>query len=345
MPDFQDIISMVRGPLPERPLVALWDYAPCHASMVGGIPDMRRYYLDVEEKLSVQLRLKERFPEALILPGIWPDLGVVIEASAFGGQITWFEESAPYIAPSVTDLSEIDRLKVPNPQNAGLMPLYLVQMEKMQALLSARGEKMEKLVISMGPAEVAGLILGYDRYFLGLYEDPDRIVALMGCLTELITKWLHIQEEANGRADLLILGEHVPSQVNPDQMERFILPHIKAIFDEFPYAVKIYHNEGFHTDRHIALIQRFGFDIWHFGSDQHDLARLYPLLDERICLFGGLNPHGTLRRGSPEEVSRETRACLSAARGRRLILSSGTGTTPDVPVENVQAMVKTATGG
>lgn len=344
MPDFQDLTSMIRGPIPERPLVAIWDYAPCHASLVGGIPDMRRYYLDVEEKLSVQLRLKQRFPEVLILPGVWPDLGVVIETSAFGGQITWFENSAPYIAPSVSDLTRIDQLKVPDPSNMGLMPLYLVQMKQMQDRLAARKEEMEKLVISMGPAEIAGLILGYDRYFLGLYDDPKRIITLMECLTELIIKWLHVQEEANGQAELLILGEHVPSQVNPDQMESFILPYIKAIFDEFPYAVKLYHNEGFHTDRHIALIQRFGFDIWHFGSDQHELARLYPLLDKNICLFGGLNPHGVLRKGKPEEVSRETEACLNAACGRRLILSSGTGTTPDVPPENVAAMVRTATG-
>jgi uroporphyrinogen decarboxylase len=344
MRDFQDLISIVREPVAERPLVAIWDYAPCHASLVGGIPDMRRYYLDVEEKFSTQLRLKQRYPEVLILPGIWPDLGVIIETSAFGGQITWFENGAPYIAPSIHDLNQIDRLKMPNPANAGLVPLYLVQMKQMQQLLMAKGEETEKLVISMGPAELAGLILGYDRYFLGLYEDPKRVGTLMEGLTEFIIKWLHVQEETNGQAQLLILADHTPSQVKPEQMEGFILPHIKAIFEEFPYAVKLYHNEGFHTDKHIALIRRFGFDIWHFGSDQHDLAELYPRLDERTCLFGGLNPHGVLRKGTPEDVSRETEACLKAARGRRLILSSGTGTTPDVPPENIEAMVKTATG-
>ena len=344
MRDFQDLISVVRGPIPERPLVAIWDYAPCHASLVGGIPDMRRYYLDVEEKLSMQLRLKQRFPEVLILPGVWPDLGVVIETSAFGGQITWFENGAPYIAPSISDLKAIDHLKIPDPWNAGLTPLYLVQMKQMQHRLAAQGKTMEKLVISMGPAEIAGLVLGYDRYFLGLYEDSKRIITLMECLTEFIIRWLHVQEQANDQAELLSLGEHVPSQVSPEQMEYFILPYIKAIFDEFSYAVKLYHNEGFHTDRHIALIQQFGFDIWHFGSDQHDLAQLYALLDENVCLFGGLNPHGVLRKGRPEEVSLEAEACLRAARGRRLILSSGTGTTPDVPPENVEAMVKTGTG-
>jgi uroporphyrinogen-III decarboxylase len=37
------------------------------------------------------------------------------------------------------------------------------------------------------------------------------------------------------------------------------------------------------------------------------------------------------------------KACLKAAHQKRLILSSGTGTTPDVPPENIKAMVDTVT--
>jgi len=48
--------------------------------------------------------------------------------------------------------------------------------------------------------------------------------------------------------------------------------------------------------------------------------------------------------GSTEEVRLETLACLDAARGRKLLLSSGTGTTPDVIPENMKMMVKTGMG-
>ena len=77
------------------------------------------------------------------------------------------------------------------------------------------------------------------------------------------------------------------------------MPFIKSIFEEFPNAVKLYHNEEFHSDKHIALMQQTGFDIWHFGSDKHAMNQLYPILGERICLFGGLDPHGVLRTGTP----------------------------------------------
>jgi len=345
MKTFQDLISLIRGPVPEKPLVAIWDYAPCHASLVDGIPDMRRYYFDVDLKLSLQHLVQERFPDALILPGIFPDLGVVVEASTFGGRITWFENSAPYIAPSIGDLKSIDRLRPLNPGDEGLTALYMIQLKQMEERLRPRGKRLEKLVISMGPAEIAGLVLGYDRFYTSIYDEPKRLARFMEIVTDFIIRWLRVQEKIIGEAELLILADHVPNQVNPKHMEELILPCAKAVYEAFPKALKFYHNEGFHSPAHIRLIQQFGIDIWHFGSDQHKLVDLYPLLDEKIVLFGGLNPHGALRTGSTEEVRQETFACLKDAQGRRLLLSSGTGTTPDVIPENIRAMIQTALNG
>jgi len=342
MKSFQDLTSLVRGPVSERPLVAIWDSAPCHASLVDGIPDMRRYYFDPEYKLAVQTLLQERFPEVLILPGVWPDLGVVIEASAFGGRITWFENSAPYIAPSLENLRAIDQVRPLKPGEDGLTALYSIQLNRMMESLRTRGRKMEKLVMSMGPAEVAGLVLGYDRLYTLIYDEPRLASRLLEIITDFILAWLRLQESLIGEAELLIVADHVPNQVKPDHLKQFILPYMKAIYAEFPRAIKLYHNEGFHSPVHIEMIQRFGFDIWHFGSDQHRLEEIYPLLGEKVVLFGGLNPHGNLRNGSAEEVRQETCACLKAARGRRLLLSSGTGTTPDVIPENVKMMIQTA---
>ena len=121
----------------------------------------------------------------------------------------------------------------------------------------------------------------------------------MEIVTDFILRWLHFQESLIGEAELLIVADHVPNQVNPGHMKEFILPYMKAIYGDFPRAVKLYHNEGLHSPAHIDLIQRFGFDIWHFGSDQHTLEQIYPLLDEKIVPFGGLNPHGNPSKGIP----------------------------------------------
>lgn len=345
MPDYQDLINLVRGPIPEKPLPCIWDFFPCHAGAVGDVPNFLDYYFDVDEKLHIQRKLQNLIPEALILPGVFPDLGVIVEVSAFGGQIIWFEQGAPFIGEAIRDLKEIDSLTLPKAGLTGLMPLALTQREVMRRKLKEYGKEMEHWGMSMGPAEVSGLLLGYQNYYYGLYDDPDRIKNLMEMVTDLIIAWLHLQECAFGGLDVMCLADHVCNQVAPDQLEAFILPYMKAIFAEFPKTAKIYHNEGRHVDEHIEMVLEFGADIWHFGSDQHGVSELFSKVNEDIVLFGGVNPHGAIRHGSPDDVRAETRRVLQESRGRRLILSTGTGTTPETTLDNQRAMIEVTVNG
>lgn len=342
MPTFQDLISLVRGPIPSKPLVGLWAVPPVANGIVGGVPDMIRYYFDMDERLRIELKMKELLPEVLVLPGFWPGLGVVVEASAFGGRIVWFRMSSPHIFPCLGSLREVDSIKPPKPGEAGLTPVLLIQMEEMRRKLRPKGWDLDRIIKSMGPAEVCGLLLGYGAYFTGLYDDAKRMKSLMEMVTEFIIEWLHLQEERVGEAELLQLAEHVPNQVSPEHLDEFILPYLKAIYSEFPRPVKIYHNEGLHSDQHIKRVLRFGAEIWHFGSDVHPLSDVYSKIGEAMVPFGGINPHGPMRHGTPEEVKAETRDVLSMAKGRRLLLSTGTGTTPETTLENFRAMVEVA---
>ena len=313
MPDYQDLIELVRGPR-GRIMPAIWDFFPCHATAVGGVPSFVRYYFDVDEKLRIQQRFCDLIPEALILPGVFPDLGVVVEVSAFGGRIQWFQDGAPYIGDVIHDPRDIDSLTLPEPGLAGLMPLQLTQRQVMQASMRERGLDMGRWVMSMGPAEISGLLMGYERFYLAMYDDPDRVKKLMWLVTELIVKWLHRQEEVVGPAELLCVADHVCSQVTAEQLREFIVPCMQAIYGEFPEPVTFYHNEGRHSDRHIELVLSFGAEVWHFGSDVHPLGDVLDRVDGRIVLFGGLDPHGAMRHGTPADVRTETRAALAAAR-------------------------------
>jgi uroporphyrinogen-III decarboxylase len=344
VPNYQGLIALVRGTKP-RVLPAIWDFFPCHAGAVGGVPNFLRYYFDAEEKLRLQLKLKRLLPEALVLPGSFADLGVVVEVSAFGGRVQWFEGGAPFIGEAIRDPKEIDSLKLPRPGLDGLMALQLAQRETMRRKLKARGIEMEHWAMTMGPAEVSGLLMGYERFYLTMYDDPKRLHTLMSLVTEFLIAWLRKQDEAIGGAEVLCVADHVCNQVPPALLREFILPHERAIFSEFPKAVRIYHNEGRHSDEHIAMVLDFGADVWHFGSDVHTLPELYSKIGDHIVLFGGLNPHGVIRLGTPDGVSAETRRVLAEARDRRLILSTGTGTTPDTPLANQRAMVEAAASG
>jgi len=342
MPNFDDLVSVVRGPIRGKPLVAIWALPPATAGVVGGVPDMIRFYFDVDERLHSEMQLRALLPEVLILPGFWPSLGVVVEASAFGGQIVWSHSSSPHIYPCFRQINEVDSLKPPTPGEAGLSPLLLIQMEEMRRKLRSQGLDLDRIVKSMGPAEICGLLLGYENYFTGLHDDPKRMQRLMEMVTTFIIQWLRLQEEVIGEAQVLQLADHVPCQVRVEHFSELIFPYLKAIYAAFPGPVKIYHNEGFHSDQHIELIRQVGADIWHFGSDVHSLSDFYGKAGDALVPFGGINPHGPMRHGTPEQVRAETREALKAAKGKRILLSTGTGTTPETTLQNVRAMVEAA---
>ena len=62
MPDYNDLINLVRGPMPAKPLPCIWDFFPCHAGAVGSVSNFLDYYFDVEQKLHLQLKLQEERP-------------------------------------------------------------------------------------------------------------------------------------------------------------------------------------------------------------------------------------------------------------------------------------------
>lgn len=340
MPGCEDLLELVHGHPIKKHLPVIWNFVPGYDGMIGGIPNLSRYFFDVDEKLFFQKKLKNLFPDALVFPGYFPDFGVTVEVSAFGGRLQWSKNQAPYCHPALGGLSEVDSLKPLQPGETGLTAAVLVQKELMRRKLKSEGIELERVCFVMGPAEVAGLIVGYEKYYMGIYEDPARILKLTEIAAEFLIKWIAVQGEIAGGNDVVIIADHVGSQVRPAHFNEFIFPYLKAVFDESPKAVKVYHNEGFHTNEHIDLVLKLGADVWHYGSDVYEIDELLKKVDRRIIPFGGLNPHGLIRTGRPEEVRSEARKTAEKALGFKMLCSTGTGTTPDAPLANVRAMVE-----
>ena len=64
--------------------------------------------------------------------------------------------------------------------------------------MAQRGLTMEKFMMSMGPAEVAGLLIGYEKFYLGMFDDPARLKRLMELVTDFIIDWLKMQGSGRG---------------------------------------------------------------------------------------------------------------------------------------------------
>ena len=325
--------------IPESPVVVVWNRAPFlpYYYVVKPI----EFYRNSSIKLDLQTRIQNEFPNAVALPGVNADFGLINETSGFGGKVKWVEHSAPHIFPGIKNKEEIDHLKLPDPKKDGLMPKSLEEYEYMwkhidKKMIQDYGH-LEGSAYTVGPCEVAGLVVGYDNFFTNLIWDPSRIHTLLDITTELILNWIKAQEKVNGSLRRLILIDHMSSQMNRDMVQEFFVPYLKKVFDEFPEALKLYHNEGkvYHIMDHLLDL---GFDIYHFGIE---IDKAVEGFGNKICLMGNIHPVKDLLQGSKDDVRKACIRALEAAKGFPFLLSSGGGMAPNTPRENLHEMVNT----
>ncbi|KYH33109.1 uroporphyrinogen decarboxylase family protein [Neomoorella mulderi] len=253
---------------PERPLFVIWNTAPFGTSLLG--VKQKDFYFDAELKLKAQMTIQEKFPEALLVPGPWPDFGVAVEPSAFGCKIEWPDNEPPWARPAIESITEVRYMRKPIPGKDGITGLMLEQYRYMWDHLDKKYIDeygfLEGLGYILGPLETAALVVGYGQILFELYDHPKEVHKLLQIITEFEIEWLHEQEKINGKLKRLYVPEHFPTQVSPDHFEEFCFPYISQIFNEFPYAIGLYHNEG-NVSHIMERIPDMGAKIFHFGNN------------------------------------------------------------------------------
>ncbi len=324
---------------PDEVPVVIWASAPPLPNIMG--VNSQQFYHNVQLKLHTQLAFQKEFPEIIMFPGLFPDFGVAGEASAFGCDILWQENNAPFANRIFTSIEQIKHLKIPNPHKDGLLPKVLDECRYMwkhidKSYIEDYGY-LDGVAFSMGPCEIAGLLVGYDVYFMSMALNKRLLHNLMNITTEFAIIWLKAQEKVNGTLKRLLIAEHLPSQVSLEHSTEFCFPYIKQVYDAFPDACKIYHNEG-NCLRFLPKIVDFGADIFHFGDDVEKVKRE---IGSKITLMGNLSPTGTFLKGTPEQVQAESLSLLKKAHGGGgFLLSTAGGLAPHTPKENIKAMIK-----
>lgn len=317
-----------------------WDNA-VPITRLAGIK-AERYYRDAEMKMAVQKMVLDEFAPIRWVPGFHADYGVVIEPSAFGCPIEWFEDDSPYAHPMLETLDQVDQLRVPNPDKDGLMPEALSQYRYMwdhieRQYIDEYGY-LQGFTLCLGPLELAGSLRGYGPLMLDFYDHPEKLHKLLEITTEAAIVWLHAQERVNGKASFVVLIDHLPGNISLEIAREFAFPYFRKIFEEFPSAIHLYHNEG-RSDHYIEFIPKFGAHVFHCGN--LDLGRTKSTIGDQVCIMGNLDANKILLPGTPEEVRK---ACLeklriAAPRGGYLLCTGG-AMAPGTPKENLWAMIR-----
>lgn len=298
------------------------------------------YFLLPDLWYDIHRGLLDRFPEAVWVPGFWVEYGMAAEPSAFGARVHFQTNRPPSIEPVATDPALWAAAPVANPHEAGFMPLALRLYEHAEARLQAEGLGI-KMVAARGPLVTAGWVMGITDLMTGIVTHPQAISKFLDTVTTTLIRWLQAQLDTLQAPEGIMLLDDIVGMVSLEHYHEFVLPHLQRIFDAFEGLIRIYHNDTPCEHLYPALTEA-NFDIFNF-THKADIAQVKAVMGHRVALMGNVPPLSVGVRETPEVVADWARTCLDkAAPGGGMILSVGGGVSPDMPPENIEAMLAAA---
>jgi uroporphyrinogen decarboxylase len=260
------------------------------------------------------------------------------EPSGWGLRVGWSPFQPPSLHPHPATLAELASAPVPDPETDGLMPVILRQYERLLGPLKGLGLQ-PRMAAARGPLAVAAHLHGVTEILMATQLDPESCKLLFEKTTDLCIAWLKAQlrrmEEPVG---VLVLDDLV-GMLGPQDAEKFAIPALKRVFDEFEGLIRILHNDT-PNPKVFPGLATVGAEVFNF-SHKTDLWEARRLLGRDLVLMGNLPPLDLLVRGTPAEVREATRRQLERLREvGPLVVSPGGGVSPGTPIENLQAMAE-----
>jgi len=206
----------------------------------------------------------------------------------------------------------------------------------------------------VSPFEQAYVSRGVEQWLLDLAGDPDFALALLRKITDLMkASVIRLLEEAGEYIDVLITGDDLGSQtatlISPRMYRRMIKPFHAEIYQEIKKRTKakiFYHSDG-NIYPLLGDLVEIGIDLLNpvqvNAGDMGDTARLKREFGDRLSFCGAIDTGWVLPNGTPDDVRAEVRRRIrDLGPGGGYILASVHCIQPDVPVENVIAMLDEA---
>ena len=299
------------------------------------------YYFDAQTWFEANLRVEREFPEIILLPSWWVELGMAIEPSAFGNRIHFHPDRTPDQCASLVRLEDVDCLAPVNPLTDGLMPLALHRYRNFKSRIHDAGSIIP-MVAARGPLCLAAFLRGVTNLMTDIVDQPDVVKRLLALTTRASIDWLRAQAEAVGDdfEGILVLDDIV-GFLSPRAYREFAHPYLKQIADAFPpECVKVYHNDA-NVRPFLADLPDTGFDVLNW-SHQIAVREAHEKTGGRMCLMGNVPPLDIAVRGTPEMVLQSARDVIATSGGGPLILSVGGGVSPGTPRENLRALIEAA---
>ena len=266
-------------------------------------------------------------------------------AEACGAKVIFREEDPAIVDESqlaICDLSEVGKLKLPDPWKDGRLPVWL---EATRLLKEAIGDRVFIMGrADQGPFSLACLLRGPEHFMMDLLDEDSEegVHELIDYCRRACAIFAKAQKDAG--ADATSIGDSFagPNLISPALYRKFALePEIRLTKEVqstgIPFSIHICGN----TNGIIADMGRTGASILEVDW-QLDIAVARRSVPGSTVLMGNINPSNPMVFGTPEQVQKIARDIIQSTGGKGLFLSSGCALGRNTRPENMRALIAAA---
>lgn len=262
-------------------------------------------------------------------------------AEAIGSRLA-FPDSSPYVAEPVVKVeADLDRLKMPDPERDGRLPLFI---EAAVMALQEVGDQVPLTMTTAGPFTTAAAIRGTETFLRDLHRNPQFVHRLLRLATDSIIRFAAAAINVGARiglADPTASG----TMISASQFSAFVRPYLHEIVQavrEMAGTAPSLHICG-NTSKIWAEMADTGVSVLSL-DDGVDLAEAKAQVGGRVALLGNIRPAAVMYQGTPADVINNVRECLAKGwdNPKGYILGLGCALPIDTPPENIHALVAAA---
>ncbi len=332
MTSLQRVLTTLGQKEPDR--VPLFLLLTMHGAKELGM-SIKEYFSKGENVAEGQIRLRKKYGHDCYYAFFYAP----IEVEAWGAEVIYLEDGPPNSGnPIIKDAKEILKLSPPSVKGNAALEKNLKCIE----ILKTSGEEEVPIVgVVMSPFSLPVMQMGFEKYLLLMYEEPEIFEHLMKINEEFIVSWANAQLEAGATAityfDPVSSTSIIPRELflkTGYQIAKRTLARING-----PTAVHMA------SGRCLPIID----DLAEVGtaivgtSVLEDLSEVKAACNKRLTVLGNLNGIEMCRWTKKEAEDAVKSAIVKAATGGGFILSDNHGEIPfQVTDEIIMTIAETA---
>lgn len=325
------LLKTVNGEIPPKPVTGFIIDSP----WIPGWADVSTldYYASERVWFEANKKAIDTFQDIIFLPGFWSEFGMCSEPSAFGAKLVWNEFNLPHADKIISDISQAETLKVPNPKTDGLLPFIIQRLVSYQEPIHKMGHEI-KFAIARGPLNIASFLMGTTELMMGFMMDPANSHKLLETITSFTINWVQYQKEMFPGIEGILLLDDIVGFIGDEECKEYAVPYIKRIFNSFDSKLNFFHNDAQGLIS-APYLKEMDVNLFNF-SFEHSMKEIRELAGPEIALIGNLPPRDILAAGTPEQVRKETVKMVEEFGDlSRVIWSCGGGMPQNVSTKNI----------